>query len=125
MSDFAASAAARAAVGLRHGRVELLLRDLVLRDQRLEPLDVARRLGRRRLLLALPRLRGDKLARAALDLLLGACDCRPRLPRTPPDALLTPARVSTLRDRHARARRPSRSACASASSARARSTATW
>ena len=62
----------RRGVGIRrrHRRVELLLRDLVLRQQRLEPLDVLGRLRRLRDRLTLPRVRRGEPRLGGLDRLL-------------------------------------------------------
>ena len=72
-------------LGGRDGRVELLLRDLVLGEQALQPLDVARGLGRVGFRLAQPRLRRDERALApprspcsAPATPLCACSRRPR-----------------------------------------------
>ena len=57
--------------GSRHRCVVLLLRDLVLRQQWLQPLDVLRRLRRIRRSLTLPRLRRHQTRASNLDALLG------------------------------------------------------
>ena len=73
-------------VGGGDGGVELLLRHLVLGEQPLQPLDVARRLGRVGLRLAHPGLRGREARPRGLDALFGLVDARrapvrPRLAR--------------------------------------------
>ena len=67
----------------RHRGVELLLRDFVLGEQPLQPLDVARRLDRAGFQLAHPRLRGGHAGRRPGHGVLGLGDLRLRSAPTP------------------------------------------
>ena len=123
-SDFGGVGGGAGRVGRGDRRVELLLRDFVLGEQRLEPLDVARGLGRGRLALAQPRLRRDELRLGRLDLAVGDGDAGLRL-FDAAGAWRTSLRGRDLGDRHAGRRPRPRSLRRRRARRGARSTATW
>ena len=104
-SDFGGVGRRTGRVGRGDRGVELLLRDLFLRDERLEPLDVLRVLRRRRFAFALPRLRGDELRAAPPRPGCRRRRCQPAPLRGCPTPGRTSLRVEISRDRHAGAGR--------------------